>query len=157
MLLNDEATILSTRKLLDLLLDLLPEWLGFGFNPNGIIVKVKNTDLIYSLPELLLTIVCKYHNTNFSYRNEYLTSIGASHVEKILNLLCFLLSEQDIVSNPYVAASYVELIFLFLYDNKAGIMHEIFKNSHIAMRNLTIGLIRFYCNIAITGRSNQFY
>ena len=61
------------------------------------------------------------------------------------------------VTNPYIAAEYVELIFLFLHDNKAGIMNEIFRRSEVATRNLTFGLIQFYCNIALTGRSNQFY
>lgn len=68
-----------------------------------------------------------------------------------------MLSEQDMVSNPYVAANYVELLFLFLHDNKAGLIHEVFADNRVALKNLTHGLIQFYCSIAITGRSNQFY
>jgi hypothetical protein len=158
LLLQDEATISTTIKLLDLLLELLPSWLGFSYNLyDGTIMKEKESDLASYLPELLLTIVCKYHSTNFSYKQGYLPVLGRDHLEKVLNLICFLLSEQEIVSNPYVAASYVELLFLFLHDNKAGLMHEVFKNNPVALKNLTYGLIRFYCSIAITGRSNQFY
>lgn len=76
---------------------------------------------------------------------------------KILETTCFLLSDQEIVTNPYIAANYVELLFMFLHDSKAGIMYEVFKSSTVALSNLTLGLIRFYCSIAITGRSNQFY
>ncbi len=75
----------------------------------------------------------------------------------MLHLICFLLSDQTIVSNPYVAADFIELLFMFLHDNKAGVMGELFRGSRVAHRNLTEGLIKFYCNIAITGRSSAFY
>ena len=76
LLLNDDATIHSTIKLLDLLLDLLPEWIGYGFNPNGMLIKRNSSELGQFLPELLLTIVSKFHSTNFSYKQGYLIKIG---------------------------------------------------------------------------------
>lgn len=51
----------------------------------------------------------------------------------------------------------MELIFYFLMDSKAGIVHEQLRSSAVVGRNFTYGLIRFYCGIANTGRSNQFY
>lgn len=49
------------------------------------------------------------------------------------------------------------MIFSFLHDSKAGIVHEQLRMSPIVVNNLSFGLIRFYCAIAQTGRSNQFY
>ena len=112
---------------------------------------------MYYLPEFLLTMVHKYHNTCFSYIRGYMGMLGEEHLRKIVELTCFLMAEQEIVTNPYISANYVELLFMFLYDNKAGIMGEIFRSSPVAVNNLTFGLIQFYCNIALTGRSNQFY
>jgi hypothetical protein len=43
----------------------------------------------------------------FSIKQNYLTTIGPEHMKQILELTCFLLSEQDIVTNPYIAAGFV--------------------------------------------------
>lgn len=157
-LLLDEPIIHGTMRLLNLLLELLPEWLGVDYGRmENAKVREKGSELQYYLPELLLTAVSKYHTTNFTYKQGYLTIMGEEHINHILQLTCFLLAEQDIVTNPYIAASYVELIFYFLHDNKASLLHEALRSNRVALRNLTFGLIRFYCVIAITGRSNQFY
>lgn len=36
----------------------------------------KGTELVYFMPELLLTLVSKYHQTMFSIKQNYLQSIG---------------------------------------------------------------------------------
>lgn len=36
-------------------------------------------------------------------------------------------------------------------------MYQVFKNNSVAHRNLTVNLVRFYCDIAVTGSSHQFY
>lgn len=59
----------------------------------------------------------------FSIKQNYLQTVGSDHLKQILELTCFLLSEQDIVTNPYIAAGYIEMIFSFLHDPKAGIVH----------------------------------
>lgn len=93
----------------------------------------------------------------FTIKQNYLESIGNEHIGQILELSCFLLSEQEIVTNPYISAGYVEMIYMLLHDHKAGIVHEQMRASQIVVDNFTFGLIRFYCGIANTGRSNQFY
>ena len=157
-LLNDDATILPTIKLLGLMLDLLPRWMGIDYENlrEGRLLQ-KGSELVYFLPELLLTLVSKYHTTMFSIKQNYLQTVGSDHLKQILELACFLLSEQDIVTNPYIAAGYIEMIFSFLHDPKAGIVHEQLKESYVVSQNFTVGLINFYCGIANTGRSNQFY
>jgi len=112
---------------------------------------------MHFLPELLLTVVSKYHTTNFTYKQGYLSLIGEEHIGHILEITCFLLADHEIVTNPYISASYVELIFYFLHDSKASMIGEVLRTNKVALRNLTFGLIRFYCVIAVTGRSNQFY
>jgi ubiquitin conjugation factor E4 B len=51
----------------------------------------------------------------------------------------------------------VELIFFFLLENKTGMMSEVFRTNAVAHRNMTLALIKFYCDIAVTGSSHQFY
>lgn len=36
-------------------------------------------------------------------------------------------------------------------------MYQVFKTNWVAHTNLEIGLVRFYCDIAVTGSSHQFY
>ena len=36
-------------------------------------------------------------------------------------------------------------------------MYDVFRTNLVAHHNLTFSLIRFYCDIAVTGSSNQFY
>ncbi len=42
-------------------------------------------------------------------------------------------------------------------ENKSGLMSQVFSNNKTAHLNLTYGLIKFYCDIAVTGSSHQFY
>jgi len=56
-----------------------------------------------------------------------------------------------------MAGNFVELLFFFLHETKTGIMYQVFKTNELAQVNLTNGLIRFYCDIAVTGSSHQFY
>lgn len=86
-------------------------------------LEERGSDLIHFLPELLLTLVSKYHVTLFSIKQYYLGLIGEQHIRQILELTCFLLSEQEIVTNPYISAGYVEMLFSFLHDPKPGIIH----------------------------------
>ena len=157
-LLNDDILIHDTIKLLGLLLDLLPEWMGINYqNLRRGRLEDKPNGMIHYLPELLLTLVSKYHTIMFSIKQFYLQSVGEVHVRQILELTCLLLSEQDIVTNPYISAGYIEMIFSFLHDSKAGMVHEQLRSSAVVTNNLSSGLIRFYCNIGQTGRANQFF
>lgn len=36
-------------------------------------------------------------------------------------------------------------------------MYQAFKTNAVCHKNLTFGLIKFYCDIAVTGSSHQFY
>ena len=36
-------------------------------------------------------------------------------------------------------------------------MYDVFRTNIVAQQNLTFSLIRFYCDIAVTGSSHQFY
>lgn len=114
-------------------------------------------DLIYHLPEHLLDSICKFHSGVFRSKNNYVASVGEPHVHEILKLTCLILSEENIVSNPYIGANFIEVIFLFLLDNKVGIMYQAFKNNTVCQKNLTLALMRFYCDIAVTGSSHAFY
>lgn len=49
------------------------------------------------------------------------------------------------------------MLYMLLWDERAKVVHEQLRSSEVVVRNLTFGLIRFYCGIANTGRSNQFY
>ena len=69
----------ETIKLLDTLIVLFLEW-------------IKLPEMEYYLPEIFLTIICKYHNTNFQYKQSYLAFIREDQLHQILNLTCFLLS-----------------------------------------------------------------
>ena len=71
--------------------------------------------------------------------------------------MCLLLAENEISSNPYLCANYIEMIFYFLHLNKSSIVSEQLKNNQIALTNITPGLVKFYSDIAFTGSSHQFY
>jgi hypothetical protein len=107
-LLNDDALIHQTIKLLSLLLDLLPKWMGIDYrNLKRARLEQKPNEMIHFLPEMLLTLVSKYHITMFSIKQNYLAIIGDRHIRQVLELSCLLLSEQDIVTNPYISAGFV--------------------------------------------------
>ena len=109
------------------------------------------------LPEHFLESIYKYHINNFKIKPNYLQLLGEDHIREIVRITCLILSEEDIISNPYLGANYVELIFFFLLESKTGIMAEVFRNDVIPQKNLTLSLIKFYCDIAVTGSSNAFY
>ena len=114
-------------------------------------------ELARYLPEHLLESIYKFHCTNFKFKGSYLQLLGEEHVHEVIKITCILLSEEDVTSNPYLGANYVELLFLFLLETKTGIMYEVYKTNQVAHQNLTFSLMRFYNDIAVTGSSNQFY
>ena len=67
------------------------------------------------------------------------------------------MADNGISSNPYMAGNFVELLFYFLHETKTNIMQTVFHKNKVAHQNFTNGLIRFYCDIAVTGSSHQFY
>ena len=78
---------------MSLLLDLLPQWMGVDYDKlRDAQLEERGSDLIHFLPELLLTLVSKYHVTLFSIKQYYLGLIGEQHIRQILELTCFLLS-----------------------------------------------------------------
>ena len=36
-------------------------------------------------------------------------------------------------------------------------MYDVFKSNTVCHKNLTLALMKFYCDIAVTGSSHQFY
>ena len=108
-------------------------------------------------PEHIFDTIYKVHFNVVRFKEEYVKVVGSSHIHELLNLTCLILSEEGIVSNPYIGANFVELISFFLYENKTGIMHDVFKTNTIAHKNLTLALMKFYCDIAVTGSNLQFY
>lgn len=84
-LLNDDALITQTVKLLSLLLEMLPKWMGIDY---GMLRKArlesKGSEMVCYLPELLLTLVAKYHVTMFSIKQFYLTTVGEEHIRQLL-------------------------------------------------------------------------
>ena len=129
-LLNDEALIMQTVQLLQLLLDLLPKWMGVDYHRlKKARLEDKPSPLIHFLPEMLLSLVNKYHSTMVKIKENYLMLVREQHIRQVIELSCFLLSEQEVVTNPYLSAEFVELIFLWLHDPKSGIIHEQLRQS----------------------------
>lgn len=160
LVLMDENIIHPTIKLFDLLMYMLPIWLKFDYEELvdcKFVRPYKAPEIQYYLPEHLLDSIEKFHIGTYRYKQNYLQMLGENHVHELLKLTCLILSEEAIVSNPYIGASYVELIFFLLYESKSGIMYDVFKSNVVAHRNLTLALMRFYCDIAVTGSSHQFY
>lgn len=116
-ILLDENLLRTTTKLFDLLLFLLPRWLNLNFENlrnckmEG---KYETSELTRYLPEYLLQSIYKFHSSNFKFRASYLQLLGEEHVHQIINITCLLLSKEEVTSNPYLAANYVELLFIFL-------------------------------------------
>jgi hypothetical protein len=123
-LLMDERVINGTSKLLDMVMFLLPKWLGidYGLLRHGKIKGYKVNEMASFLPEHFLYNIYKYHLSNFKFKQNYLGLIGENHIHDLLNLTCLLLSEEEISTNPYMAGNFVELIFYFLQETKTGIM-----------------------------------
>jgi len=48
--------------------------------------------MIHYLPELLLTLVSKYHTTLFTIKQNYLMIVREQHIRQLLELTTFLLS-----------------------------------------------------------------
>ena len=54
-------------------------------------VETKGSELIYYMPDLMLTLVSKYHTTIFSMKQHYLSMIGEEHIRQLCELTTLLL------------------------------------------------------------------
>jgi hypothetical protein len=85
----------QTNQLLGLLLELLPGWMGINYsNIRRAKLEQQPGEMIHYLPELLLTLVSKYHTTLFTIKQNYLMIVREQHIRQLLELTTFLLSEQ---------------------------------------------------------------
>ena len=160
LILMDENILHPTVKLFDLMMHLLPRWLNFDYEnliDGKFLPSYTTPELIHHLPEHFLDSIYKFHMGVYRYKQNYLQIVGEAHVNKLINLTCLILSEEAIVTNPYIGANFVELIFFFLYESKSAIMYDVFKTNVVGHRNLTLALMKFYCVIAVTGSAHQFY
>ena len=78
------------------------------------VVKYKTPELARFLPEHFLDSIYKFHLNSYKVKQNYLQIIGEEHIHEIVKITCLILSEEDIVSNPYLGANFVELLFFFL-------------------------------------------
>ena len=103
--LTDDGMILQTVQLLQMLLELLPGWMGVDYSRlRRASLEGQPSELIHFLPELLISLVSKYHMTMVRLKQNYLGMVREEHIRQILELTCLLLSEQDIITNPYLSA-----------------------------------------------------
>lgn len=73
-----------TIKLFDLLLFMLPGWLGIDYedlSDGRFKRKVKVSPLVYHLPEHLLDSIFKFHVGVFRFKENYLSLVGERHVQ----------------------------------------------------------------------------
>jgi ubiquitin conjugation factor E4 B len=153
----DDLKVKASVRLLDMVLFLLPRWLGVdyaGFRQGRL--QMGRPQLTHVLPEFLLNDVFEYHQFFCRIKENYVQLLGADHINSIVNVTCLLLAEDGVSTNPYVCANYIELLFYFLMLNKA-VMSEVLGGNEVAASNMTPGLVRFYSDIAFTGSSHQFY
>jgi hypothetical protein len=139
---------------------MLPGWLGINYDDlhnSKFKHRCNLSQLIYFLPAHFLDSIYKFHVGTFRFKENYLALVGEKHVNELLNLTCLILSDENIISNPYIGANFLELIFYFLYESKTGIMYQVLKTNTVCLNNLTFELMKFYCDIAVTGSSHQFY
>ena len=82
-ILMDDNIINPTIKLFDLLMELLPVWLGFSYDDLvdcKFVKKFKVPELARHLPEHLLESMNKFHMGVFRFKQNYLQMLGESHV-----------------------------------------------------------------------------
>lgn len=92
----EDNIIHPTIKLFDLLLYMLPGWLGINYDELidcRFERKYIPSPLIYHLPEHLLDSIYKFHIGVYRFKDNYLSLVGERHVHVLLNLTCLILSE----------------------------------------------------------------
>lgn len=89
----DELKIKNNVKLLDMLLFLVPKWLGidYGSFRNGKL-HMERGYMTYFLPEFLLNDVFEYHQFFCRIKENYVQLLGADHINSIINVTCLLLT-----------------------------------------------------------------
>ena len=110
LILMDENILHPTVKLFDLMMVLLPIWLNFDYE-NLLDGKFQPSytapQLIHHLPEHFLDSIYKFHMGVYRYKQNYLQIVGEAHINELLKLTCLILSEEAIVTNPYIGANFV--------------------------------------------------
>lgn len=154
----DDLKIKASVRLMDMLLFLLPQWLGIDLARfrRGRLEQYTRPHLSTVLPEFLLNDIFEYHQFFCRTKENYLLVVGREHLHSIVQTTCILLSEDGPSSNPYVCANYIELLFYFIMIKK-DLISEVLRENEVATENITVGLVKFYSDIAFTGHSHQFY
>ena len=81
-ILMDDRLITGTIKLLDMLMFLLPKWIGIDYNnlKHGKIQLYKVQQLATYIPAHFLENIYKFHLNNFKFKANYLNLIGQDHI-----------------------------------------------------------------------------
>ncbi|KAM3140291.1 hypothetical protein pb186bvf_007647 [Paramecium bursaria] len=146
----------DTLELYDSVVFLIKEWGNlkglfngdFLFNPR---------DIYYYLPEYYITDIIEINLFFIQFKDDYLSYMTYDRMSNLMELAVYLFN-QPIVTNKYLAAQLIEILyFLLKTDKKNVLIRRVLKEQKVLQDNLLIGLMKQYVNVGETGDNRQFY
>lgn len=133
LVLLDDLKIKSSIRLMDMLLYLLPKWLGIdlpSFRKGRL--QLQRPFVATQLPEFLLIDIFEYHQFFCRIKENYIQLVGNEHLHNIIQTTCILLADGSPSTNLYVCANFIELIFYFVMTKK-DMVSDVLKQNELAV------------------------
>jgi len=162
-ILEDEKRIMKIIDLYDTFIYLLLQWCGI--QPEKLadakLVNYVPREILKIIPEHYITDLFEFHSTTLKFKDKYgkflcdKSNGTINYVQNLVEFLTVVLSEIDVISNPYTKAKILQLVAFIGHDNPQ--IENVYANNDVAIKNLTRALVKFYIDIEFTGQSQQFY